>query len=425
MDYKKIWQFAYEAYKGDGGFSDGGYIDKYPRESDEKYKIRQSIAYYINLFMPNVTRYIGYIFKDKHIRDTKNQLLLKVLDDCDLRGNSMDVFISSFAKEAKVRGVGIVLVDMPKQTPDNLKEQLSQRALPYVVNIKPESITEYKLDNYGRFEYVKYSDTLDLSTPDETKIVDIIRYYDKQEWRVYQDDEVIESGVHQLGICPVVIFSESGNFPDIGEFTLISSIAKRHYNLISELDEILRGQTFSILTLQSSSPSDVELKLGTDNAIIYREGMSRPEFIAPPVAPSNTYQEEISKLESMIDKISYNFTTNQSQESGIALEIKFQGLNSSLSNFAMRLEDFELRIFEVMSRYLSISNDITVSYNKEFSINDINKEIQTLEAFKSLGYSSKTYESLKLQQIINNDLNSISLEDRDKIKAEIEDGMKG
>ena len=425
MDYKKIWQFAYEAYKGDGGFSNGGYIDKYPRESDEKYQIRQSIAYYINLFMPNVTRYIGYIFKDKPIRDTNNQLLLKVLDDCDLRGNSIDVFISSFAKEAKVRGIGIVLVDMPKQTPSNLKDQLNQRALPYVVNIKPESITEYKLDNYGKFEYVKYSDRLDLSTPEETKVIDIIRYYDKQEWRVYQDDEVIESGIHSLGICPVVIFSESGNFPDIGEFTHIAHIAKRHYNLISELDEILRGQTFSILTLQSSSPSDVELQLGTDNAIIYREGMSRPEFIAPPVAPSNTYQEEISKLESIIDKMSYNFTTNQSQESGIALEIKFQGLNSSLANFAMRLEDFELRIFEVMSRYLSISEDITISYNKEFSINDINKEIQTLEAFKSLGYSSKTYESLKLQQIINNDLNSIDLEDMDKIKAEIEDGMKG
>jgi len=153
--------------------------------------------------------------------------------------------------------------------------------------------------------------------------------------------------------------------------------------------------------------------------------MVRPEFIVPPVAPSNTYQEEISKLESIIDKMSYNFTTNQSQESGIALEIKFQGLNSSLSNFAMRLEDFEMRIFEVMSRYLSISEDITVSYNKEFSLNDINKEIQTLEAFKSLGYNSKTYESLKLQQIINNDLNSISLEDMDKIKAEIEDAMKG
>ena len=153
--------------------------------------------------------------------------------------------------------------------------------------------------------------------------------------------------------------------------------------------------------------------------------MVRPEFIVPPVAPSNTYQEEISKFESIIDKMSYNFTTNQSQESGIALEIKFQGLNSSLSNFAMRLEDFEMRIFEVMSRYLSISEDITVSYNKEFSLNDINKEIQTLEAFKSLGYNSKTYESLKLQQIINNDLNSISLEDMDKIKAEIEDAMKG
>ena len=180
-----------------------------------------------------------------------------------------------------------------------------------------------------------------------------------------------------------------------------------------------------MLTLQADNPADFELKLATDNAIVYGRDMQRPDFIAPEAGPAATYQEEIAKLEALIDKIAYNFTTNQAQESGIALDIKFQGLNSSLSNFAMRLEDFEARLFDLCCRYLGIPNDVTIQYAKNFSILDITKEFTTLESFKALGYSAPTYERLKLLQIINNDLNAIDAEDMDKIRSELEDGQKG
>ncbi|NPA63950.1 MAG: phage portal protein [Epsilonproteobacteria bacterium] len=424
MDHKSAWEFAIEAFKGDGGFEDGGYIDRYPRESDEKYKARQKVAYYTNLFAPNVTRYIGYIFKNKPVRDSKDDLIRKIFDDCDNMGNSANVFMSSFAKEAKVRGVGLVLVDMPKELPATKKEQLEQRALPYFVSIPPENVTEYKLDRYGRLEYVRFTDQIDESQPGEPNIVTVERFYDTQKWEVYVEGELKERGEHGLGVCPVLIFSETGKFPDIGEFTQVAALAKRHYNLKSELDEILRGQTFSILTIQANSPSDFEIKLSTDNAILYGKEMTRPAFIAPEAGPANTYQEEIDRIEHLIDKITYNFTTNQAQESGIALEIKFQGLNSSLSNFAMRLEDFEARLFDVACRYLGIKNDVTIAYTKDFSITDTQKEIGTLEALRELGYRVPTYERIKLLQIVGNDLGGGDVEDFEKIRAEIEDGLK-
>ncbi|BCD61369.1 hypothetical protein NitYY0826_C0208 [Nitratiruptor sp. YY08-26] len=51
----------------------------------------------------------------------------------------------------------------------------------------------------------------------------------------------------------------------------------------------------------------------------------------------------------------------------------------------------------------------------------VSQKFSTLEAFKKLGYSAPTYERLKLLQIINNDLNSIDIEDMDKIRIELED----
>ena len=425
MDYNKIWKFAYEAYKGNGGFGDGSYIDKYPRESDEKYKTRKSIAYYTNLFSPNVNRYIGYIFKNRPIRTSKDKLILTIFDDCDNAGNSIDVFMASFAKDAKVRGVGLVLVDMPKNVPTNFQDQLTKRALPYLTPIAPEKIEQYKVDPFGNFEFISFYDELDASTPQKTEKKPIRRFYDTTQWIIYDEkDNIIEQGEHNLGICPIIAFSETGKFPDIGEFTQVAAIAKRHYNLRSELDEILRAQTFSILTIQADNPTDFEIKLATDNAIIYGKEMTRPAFIAPEAGPANTYQEEIQRLEDLIDKITYNFKTNQAQESGIALEMKFQGLNSSLANFAMRLENFEARIFDIVCRYLGIQNDITIQYHKDFSITDIQKEFATLETFKELGYTNKTYERLKLLKIISNDLGSIDIEDMDKIRQEIEDGLK-
>ena len=420
---KKLWKFSQEAFEGDGGFEDGSYIDMYPRESDDKYQARQKIAYYTNLFAPKVNRYIGYLFKQKPTRITKNNLLKQIIDDVDNKGNNINVFMSNFAKNGKIRGVNLLLIDMPKQLPANLKEQIDNRLLPYFVEIAPERVTSYKLDKFGKFEFIKFTDTIDNSTPDNTEVENIERYYDKNEWRIYKDDEIIESGSHNLGICPVIYFSESGEFESIGEFTQVAGLMKRHYNLQSELDEILRGQTFSILTVQADTPNEVELNISTDNAIFYQRENDRPDFIAPSANPANSYEKKIDKIENQISAITYDLSTNQGQESGISLDIKFQGLNGSLSNFSMRLEDLEMRAFDVVCRYLSINYDIVINYPKTFSIIDVEKEINILSEMKNL-VDSPTYSKLKTLQIISNDLNSIEPDEFDKIVAEVEDSKK-
>jgi len=423
MDYLDIYKFAYDAYKGSGGFINGGYLDKYPRESEEKFIQRKEIAYYENIFAPKINRYIGYIFKSTPTRTSKNKLIKTIFDNVDNQGNSADVFFSNFAKNAKVKGVNLLLVDAPKELGTNLQEQLQKRYLPYFVEIEPERIAKYKLDN-NKFEFIAFYDTIDKSTFEKTETLNIIRYFDKNEWRIYDEDyKLLKKGEHNLGVCPVLIFSESGKFLDVGEFTQIAFLAKRHYNLLSELDEILRGETFPILTLNADNPGDVELKIASDNAIVYQTGMNKPEFIAPPSAPAEIYLKKIKDLENQIDKIAYDISTNENNESGIALDLKFQGLNASLSNFSLRLEDLERRAFDVVCKYLNITNDININYAKNFSIIDTNKEIEVLSEMKNL-ITSPTYFKLKTLQIISNDLNSIEPDEFAKIVSEVEDEGK-
>ena len=423
--YIEYWKFCDEAFKAEGGFLDGSYLQAYPRESEEKYRARQETASYVNIFASKINRYIGYIFKNTPTRSSQSSLIKAVFDDCDNKGNNIDVFISNFAKNAKVRGCNLLLIDMPKEKPKTYEEQLQKRGLPYFVEILPERIVEFKLDKFGRFEYVLFEDYIDNSTLFKEEIVPIYRYYDKEGWAIYdQNKNLLEQNSHSFGECPVLIFSENGDFPTFGEFSQIAKLNLRHYNLLSELDEILRSQTFPVLTINASTPKDVELKISTDNALVYQQGYDRPDFIAPPPAPAEIYIKRIKELENQIDKIAYDITTNESNESGIALDLKFQGLNASLSNFAIRLNDLENRAFALVCKILGIANDVTIAYPKSFSIIDTQKEISVLEEMKAL-VDSPTYNKLKALQIISADLNTIEPDDFAKIASEIEDEQKG
>ena len=360
-----------------------------------------------------MNRYVGYLYKKTPVRTSSNQFIRKILDDVDNGGNSIDIFMSNFATNSKVRGVGLCLVDMSRELPSNLKEQLDNRVLPYLVYIEPERVVKFKLDKYKKFEFVEYSDSMLV----DDKVVDITRYYDTMKWEVKQEDKILESGEHNLGICPLVYFSEDGEFLSYGEFSQASGILKRHYNLQSELDEILRYQTFPILTLQG----DVDtLDTGVNNALVYDETAQRPEFISPQSQPAQLIQSRLKELEDYISTICYDLNTASGVESGIALDLKFQGLNSSLSKFSLRLEDFERKVFDVVCRYLSINNDIEINYAKDFSIIDVTKEIEIFSAMNEL-VDSPTYFQQKALQIINNDLTNIEIDTFDAIRSELED----
>jgi hypothetical protein len=296
--------------------------------------------------------------------------------------------------------------------------------VPYFVRIAPERITDYRIDKYGVFEWVEFEDTVaDPSDPDKT--ISVVRRYDKDGWQIRNGEDTLDSGSFDIGVCPVLAFGENGDFPTTGEFTQIAAISKRHFNLKSELHEMMRSQVFSILTMQGD-PKELAkgLDVSTHNALSYPKDHDRPAYIAPPSAPADTYQKEIASLEREIDRIAYDTSTSEGTESGIALQIKFQGLNGSLSNFAMRLEDLEARMFDVACRYLGLTNDVEISYPREFHIIDTEKELATLQALKDLGYTIPKYEATKLAQIVQNDLGGIAHAKIDEIVGEIEDALK-
>ena len=77
-------------------------------------------------------------------------------------------------------------------------------------------------------------------------------------------------------------------------------------------------------------------------------------------------------------------------------------------------------MFHIVTRYLNINNDISISYPKTFSIIDISKEIETLINTNEI-IPSDEYKKQKILQIIQNDLNAIDPEIIGTIKQQVGD----
>lgn len=415
MDFKRKWQFVAKCLIG----LDGASIDKFPRERDNKYSNRQNLSYYINHIKPKCSLFIGYMTKFKPMRTIENDLQNALLENADFRNNSLDKFLSAFFENAKARGCNLLLIDMPKEIPTNLKEQLRIRALPYLVEVLPETVFDYSLDSFGALEWVLIEAQTSDKTPFSTETnKTIYRYYDKNNWRLYNSEKiVIDSGEHLLGVCPILIFSENGTFPSIGDFTQIADLSKRLMNLYSELDEMLRGQTFSLLAMKKPiDGSGIDkITISTDNALFFDD--TAPVFIAPPSTPAEMYQMQISKIENLIQKISYS-SVNDNVESGIAKEYKFQELNNALSSFSQRTEDFERNIWDIVCKWLKIENNVLVSYNTDFNIKDLKTEIETATAMMDLNLGS-VYNLEKKKQLIVLDLEGIENDKKTEIFNEL------
>jgi len=400
IEFVRKWKRAGDALHGNGGYNTGAYLDRFKRETDDNYDLRKKTARNTSTINKKVSRYIGYLLKEQPVRTTSNELLQLFINNCDGIGNSLNLFISNFAKDAKIRGAGVCVLNMPSVDSNaNIIEQVEKRLVPTITYHPPELIANFEKDNYIAFW--------------ESVDGDLVKhwYTTTTEYLTNRNDELIPKSeiVHNLGILPCVVFGENGQFPSVGEFTQLGDLAIERYNLKSELKLILSDQTFSLLTVEKKQGVDSDLEIGTSNALFYADGANPPSFIAPDAKQAGVYMDEIANIDAIINDITYDLTYTSGVESGIALDIKFQGLNSSLANFAQRLQEFEYRVFKIVNAMLGYGanvNNIEIEYNTDFNITDVQSEIRELDDLKTLGYSIPTYEKEKLKRIVAKSINS-------------------
>jgi hypothetical protein len=388
------FSFIGHALRGDGPFRPSASpvneaataLVRYPRESDAKFARRNELAFYASPLAQAASRFTGYLSTRAPARSIPQELFQAVADDADGKGNALDQFWLQFMQEAKARGSMLLLVDMPAMSASNRAQQLATRSAPIWTAIAPEMLTDYQIGEDGRFDFAEFSGSCKDPVTNQARAC--VWYFDREAWQARGEGgvELTPLTPHPLGVCPLLIFTEGGDFPHFGPFAAIADLSKRMFNLDSELDEILRSQTFSLLTMQVPDDSTAEQKIdaakvagqtiGTNNLLVHSG--TTPAFIAPPDGPAKVYLDRIAALQARIDEIALNVASPNARESGIALQLRFQAINAELARFASRMEDLERNAWELSRRWLGMTTAPTVTWPRDFNLLDVLQELQIL-----------------------------------------------
>lgn len=381
------YQLLRDAYYGTGGFATGSYLNKHKRESKEDYQFRQANAYYLNYFSPIVNALVDPIFKRQPLRDYSGPASATIkafLDDVDTAGANIHTFMKRSAIMAKVYGVSFIVVDNASERQSRtVAEMLQHREIPFAYVLGPQDLEEYGIDQTGSLLYVRFKEV--ASIKDGTYQYRYT-YYDRTKWEIWGDNLMKSSGEHGLGCVPVIpLFPrmlEQRTMKPTPELEPIARTAKALYNHCSWLGEILRNQTFPLLTIPSLDVND--LVVGTNNALGYIPDSSHaPAFIAPPSDPATILQTQISSLiQEMYRMASLSFVINttQNNNSGIARQWEFERTNQQLANFAMQCARAETEVMELVSRWVNSDITYTVSYPDDFGIVDVTDQLAQAQA---------------------------------------------
>lgn len=372
--------------------SSPSYLVPYQRESAERYAARNAVATYENHLREACERFVGYLGRKQPMRDGLDGPLTQLfLGDCNLQGAPLNEFLVSLALETKARGTMLVVIDIPAgDAPSSLAEQIERRRVPYVRALAPEHVVDCQInDETGLF------DTLSIGCVEVVggQRKQCVRTWDAHGWQIKCGEQIVAQGEHPFGVCPVLAVTETGApFPVVGKFEQIADMSLRLFNARSELDELLRGQTFSVLTMQVPEGSDVTQWMGTAatigvHSMLVHPGVT-PAFIAPDSANAETYLACIESLQQSIKRVAMDEATTEggAAESGVARRLRFERLNADLASFARRMQSLERRIWTLFARGIGVVNRVTVEWPSDFNLVDTLAELDVLTGMQAGGF---------------------------------------
>lgn len=383
-----MYRLMRDSYYGDGGYR-GAYLIPHKRETEQNYRDRQQTAYYLNHFALIVNALVNPIFKRQPLRDwsgSAGPVAEAFLEDVDGAGNDMDSFMQAAALSAKLYGAVFIVVEnfQAMELPASMGEALAQRKFPYAYTLDPDRVEGVSIDKNGRVLSIKFRDTAVSSTMGGEKERAV--YFDTRSWAVYEDGALVSSGEHNLGEVPVVWFPsqhvKNGELNPTPELYPIAGISCSLYNHCSWLTEILRSQTFPLLTFPSKEASD--LVIGNNNALCYDGDTVRfqPGFISPPSDPAALIQSQIKAMvEEMYRMAGLTFATTTKQEaSGISRQWEFERTNQRLAAFAKRCAAAERKVMALVARWMGLDLEFQATYSSDFGITDVATELKNAQA---------------------------------------------
>ena len=88
--------------------------------------------------------------------------------------------------------------------------------------------------------------------------------------------------------------------------------------------------------------------------------------------------ERIKDIRAQISETGMEVATITQQESGLAMQLRFQSINAELARFSARMEDLERRAWAITAKWLAMSEEPLVAWPRDFNLADPAQELSLL-----------------------------------------------
>jgi hypothetical protein len=419
LDFQAEWIKLAHVREGTGGFLDGKYLIAHPREwkdydsvspsqPTKKLVARRTLASYENFAATIIDAFRSALTREAPIRrlgESKDAPIQEFWENCDGAGTAMSAFMSTAFDIAGTFGHMFLYMDRAK--PADAPETAADESLPFLRYYTPLDAWDWLIDDLGVLRGVKFAECAprtDFQTPVNRGDFRV-RVVTDTSWSLYDmKGKLIEEGDHGMGRVPVaVLFTQRRPLrPHIGASLLGDPDNYIDlYNLVSEVRELLRNQTFSILNIPLGTGPDAMTveqaqtlmgnAKGTDNALF--SGLAA-SFIQADASNIEAYHAELQrKLRGIyrLASLSWESDSKDAEAEG-SLNLKREDMNQRLSGYANELERCENEIAELFYRATvgdtgwdarMESDQVQVKYPDTFDLtpfDDLLKHAQQMQA---------------------------------------------
>lgn len=429
-----IWRKLRDVRWGSGGFVDGTYLVAHPREwadfdspnprnPTKKLRARRALASYENFAHTIVEQLRTALFREQAIRrmgddaaptgDAKGTIW-EWWDNVDGSYCHIDDFLKTVWDVAGTFGHVHLYMDRP-----SVKDATTAAddALPILRVYTPLDARDWRCDDLGRLTSIKFAEIAPQPGIKEAyKPQTQIRFVTADGWELFDSKGVrVDGGEHQMGVLPVVTLYATETWePGIGEPVIGDpNLYVDLYNLVSEVRELLRNQTFGILNIPLGTGPDAmtveqaktlagETK-GTEGALF-----SGPPagFIQPDAANVEVYHAEIQRKLRTIYRLASLAWESDSKDAEALGSIKFkrEDMNQRLSAYADNIEKADYCLADLFYRAkfgaeqgpTKLENDqLTIKYPDNFDMTPFDELLEQAQTAMSLAMPSAFLKELR------------------------------
>ena len=377
------------------------YLDRHQREDEPKYSRRISLAHYRNTCEPIVDMKLSYLSrKNPTIEGVQGNAVGEWAQDVDGMGTTLEQMLKSVIRPRRaVLGWCPVMLDFSAPVPDGVSwaQAMASGIRLNLIPLFPAHMLDWQVTEAGAFEWVKIGLPRKIRPTFSSQcieVTDIVVWYpDRVEKYTISGSgpsaELVETPVvapNPFGRVPVVIFREKSIADDpvrgVSVLWNIAPVAKRRFNVDSELDEFLRSSVFAMLQVPTESPDKVgELIGGNGNAVpIHPESRQSYAWLSPSSDVSDMLTRRADDLEADMWRMARMENQRGKQSavvSGIARAYEFESTNRAISDTAST-EARDLQSFLRLAAVpLSVDPEqISVTPVSRFDVEEAAREIE-------------------------------------------------